>query len=177
MNLQTGHTKPSAMGDDTSEDFMVVTLYFDTHDFTYSGPLKFRNTPINNGAQFWSIPRAREKTLLVIAVDETQNCHNALPEVWPLVTDIVRKLGTEYANFGAVMVVRFGEKDFQFAPSQCSGTIGVFRKDGNDSFSVDRKKRPYFTPEESGCRLTSGALVPYDSLFVSHSPIISFNLF
>ena len=166
MNLFKGYSEPSALGNSTA-DFMSFSLYFDTGDFTYSGPLKFRNTPINNGAQFWSLPRAQEKTLLIVGIDETNHCHTALPEVHSMVTDIVRNLGTKYANFGAVMLVRFGEHDFEFAPTECSGTIGVFRRHGSDQFSVSRTRRPYFVPEETGCRLTSGEIVPYENLLVS----------
>ena len=149
------------------QDFMVLTLYFDTHDFVYSEPLKFKTIPIKNGGQFWSIPRTREKTLLVIAVDETNYCHEALRAVQTLVTDIIRELGTKYANFGEVMLVRLGSRNFQFAPKQCADTIEFFKNSGLYQFFVNREKRPYFTTEESGCRLTNGELIPYENLFVS----------
>ena len=167
MNFPKGYSHPCPLDDSLFTDFMDVTFYFDTHNFVYSGPLKFRNTPISNGPQFWATPRPQEKTLLIIAVDETKNCNKLLPEVHSLVTDIVRELGTKYSNFGQVMIVRFGDKNFQFAPSQCSGSIGVFRRGGRDQFFVKRRERPYFSTEESGCRLTNGELVPYENIFVS----------
>lgn len=146
-------------------DCVTFTVYFSSHNFSFNGPLKFCDNPVSDNSGFWAVRRPTEKSLLVITVDESEP--SILPKVHNLVTDIVRNLGKNYSNFGQIMVLRYNETSFEFAPRKCDGSFGVFTRNGLDEFFIRRKQRPYFTAETTGC-LANGELVSFDDLFVSN---------